>query len=592
MAFLDYPGLQRFTNKFKAWVNAIVGNSDMGTTATTLTGAIAEHTGQITALEAVDPVLAVNGTEPDPSGNVNISTVDYAYNLVSDDAQSSYGEFIERTTGGDASLSDGDAWLSSIRGRSVHTGYTPESLSFNVDKAERPEGVDTDIEATLNRNTFVQYVSQSGTIAILYTSSNWTVGGSTVTPSNYGLTITGTPYEGDTITIYYTKEVRGTITNATPTSFNSTGWNLFQYTTAYEGYSGYAKVLNYSEQYGFLVGGTYTSLEFSETFDGAKTSLTVVSDAFVVPSDGYVWVVGGDNTSTYIHMTWSDWISGPSGGWAEYDVSTIDLSSIMANFTFGLCRVGTVADVIDFDLHTAISNIGRMEYSDANLATVKTNYSAWDYDENYIYYVKNTADSYQFSVDGAYTASDHGIEYFTGTSVPLYATMLYGQNLRDKLRSDVLTKSAQVLSEAQQNQVIENLGFGNAVKCTVANNATTTTSGYVADARQIKALNDNINNVTDGSYKNTSYNSTVSWYKCGHIVCVKIAGTTNAERPNSTAIATLPAGYRPPASLVQTLSRSNETVGRVEISSNGNVTVKPKLPSSTYLGATFCYIVS
>ena len=84
----------------------------------------------------------------------------------------------------------------------------------------------------------------------------------------------------------------------------------------------------------------------------------------------------------------------------------------------------------------------------------------------------------------------------------------------------------------------------------------------------------------------------MSWYKCGHIVCVKIAGTTNAERPNSTAIATLPAGYRPPASLVQTLSRSNETVGRVEISSNGNVTVKPKLPSSTYLGATFCYIVS
>lgn len=462
MAFLDYPGLQRFTNKFKDWVNAI--------------------------LESVHPVLAVNNNLPDPSGNVEISTVDYAYNIAADDAQGSYGEFIERTTGGDASLSDGDAWLSSVKGRSIHTGYVAESLTFDVVNATRPEEVDTDIEATLNRNTFVQYVSQSGTIVILYTSSNWTVSGSIVTPSDYGLTITGTPYEGDTITIYYTKEVRGTITNATPASFNSTGWNLFQYTTEYEGYSGYAKVLNYSEQYGFLIGGTYTSLEFSETFDGAKTPLTVVSDAFVVPSDGYVWVVGGDNTSTYIHMTWSDWIAGPSGGWAEYDVSTIDLSSIMANFPFGLCRVGTVADVIDFDLHTAISNIGRMEYSDANLATVKTTYSAWDYDENYIYYVKNTADSYQFSADGAYTASDHGIEYFTGTSVPLYATMLYGQNLRDKLRSDVLTISNQTLTPTQQKSARTNTqsSGGITVNCgTITSLPATITDARITDKMKV-----------------------------------------------------------------------------------------------------------
>ena len=492
MAFLDYPGLQRFTNKFKAWVNAIVGNSDMGTTATTLTGAIAEHTDQIADLESVDPVLAVNSNLPDASGNVEISTVDYAYNLVADDAQGSYGEFIERTTGGDASLSDGDAWLSSVKGRSIHTGYVAESLTFNVVNATRPEEVETYIEASLNRNTFVAYISQSGTYVLAFNGTNWTSSGSPVTPSDYGLTITGEPYEGDTITINYTKEVRGTITNSMPSSFNSTGWNLFMYTTEYEGYTGYAKVLNYSDQYGFKVGGSYTSLEFSETLDGEKTSLTVVSNAFTVPSDGYVWVVGGDNTSTYIYMTWSDWIEGPEGGWAEYEVSTIDLSSIMSNFTFGLCQIGAIADTIDFDLHVATSYIGRIEYSSANLETVKATYSSWDYDEDWIYYIKLTPDTYLFSVDGAYTASDHGIEFFSDTSVPLYTTMLYGQNLRDKLRTNVLTLSAQNLEEHQKNQVIQNLGFGNAVKCNVANNATTTGEGYVADARQIKSLNDKL----------------------------------------------------------------------------------------------------
>lgn len=66
MAFLDYPGLQRFTSKFKAWVNGIVGNSDMGTTATTLTGAIAEHTDQIANSVKV---YTITGTVTNVSGS-------------------------------------------------------------------------------------------------------------------------------------------------------------------------------------------------------------------------------------------------------------------------------------------------------------------------------------------------------------------------------------------------------------------------------------------------------------------------------------------------------------------------------------------
>ena len=452
MAFLDYPGLQRFTNRFKTWVNGIIGNSDMGTTATTVTGAIAEHTEQIESLQSVNPVLAVNEVGPDSSGNVNISTVDYAYNLVAGDAQSSSGHFIERTAGGSASISDGEAWVSTIRGNSVHNGYVPKTLDWEYAPGERQSG--SDLSVQFDESTFVSYVLSNATITLSY-ESIWSAD-----PALYGFTISGTPVSGDTITINYVKEVRGTIINATPSSFNSTGWNLFRYTTEYEGYSGYARVLKYSNQYGFWVGGSYTAIMFSPTFDGAKEPLSDVAGFFDVQSDGYVWVVGGDNTSTYVCMAWSDWTNGPDRQWEEYSTSTIDLSSIMEHFPFGLCRVGTVSDVIDFDIRTVTSNIGRISYSTTNLDDVKSTYSAWEYDEQWIYYVKNLPNVYDYSsLNGSYLASDHGLEFFDDTNVSLYATMLYGQNLRDKLRTDVLTISAQELTDVQKAQVQANIGI-------------------------------------------------------------------------------------------------------------------------------------
>ena len=448
MAFLDYSGLSRFTSKLKAWINGIVGDSTMGTTATTLTGAIAEHTEQITALEAVDPVLAVNNIAPDANGNVHIGTVDYAFNLVADDAQSSSGEFVYRTTGGDASLSDGDAWLSTLKGDMVHIGYVPESIEWDLETAPREEG--EPITASFNRNTFVAYVATSGTITLSYTSS-WSAD-----PTLYGFTITGTPVSGDTITIDYTKEARGTITMADPGSFSSTGWNLFNYDT------GYARTIKYSELYGFIVGGSYTTLEWSATptpAAGDKQTITPSAEgAFTVPADGYVWVTGGDNTTTYIYMTWSDWTSGYAGNWAAYTESTIDFSTIMTNFDYGLCRIGTTADIIDFDLGVATSWIDRVEYSAENLVTIQGYGRPYECDEQYIYFIKETADTYSFNIDGTYYACDHGIEFFSNTTVPVFTSMLYGQNLKDKLRTDVLTISAQTLTNAQKTQVRTNIG--------------------------------------------------------------------------------------------------------------------------------------
>ena len=450
MAFLDYPGLTRFKTKMQGWINSIIGDTDMGTTADTLTGAIAEHSAQLEDLEAVDPVESVNGTMPDENGNVQINRVDYADQLVADDAQASFGEFIARTTGGDASLSDGDAWLSGIKGARVHTGYVADSLQMTVNAAEREvvEGESaTTITATIDRDTFVSNVSTSGTYTLTYDGSAWSA-----SPAFYGVTVTGTPIEDDEIVIVYVAEVRGTITVATPTAFTSTGWNLYNHT------NGYARVLNYSQNYGFIIGGSYTAVQFSETLTGAKTTITPVDGAFSVPSDGYVWVTGGDSTSTYICMTWSDWTSGPSGSFAAYTESTISLSTIMANFPNGLLQVGSVRDEIDFNIGVATSNIERMAYSAANLATAKASGRAYEYDQNYIYIVRETPVTYAVSVDASYTASDHGMEFFAGTDCAVYASMFYGQNLKDKLRTDVVQISSQSLTSAQQAQVRTNIG--------------------------------------------------------------------------------------------------------------------------------------
>ena len=87
--------------------------------------------------------------------------------------------------------------------------------------------------------------------------------------------------------------------------------------------------------------------------------------------------------------------------------------------------------------------------------------TAYDYDDNYIYYVLSSPIIYNVNVDSVYTVNDWGTEEFTGTEVALGAQTLYGQNLRDKLRTDVVTISAQSLTQNQKNQVCTNIGAVN-----------------------------------------------------------------------------------------------------------------------------------
>lgn len=430
--------------------------------------------------EMSKPPLTVNLQEPDEDRNIILRVVPLAENLESDEAQANVDSFVIRTTGGDTPIESGDAFMSSIRGNMVREGDEPESITYTIS----PD--DGHLSVEIDRDTFVAYVPDSTTINLSYTT-DWNID-----PTPYGIEITGTPVSGDAITVVYRKENLGTFATATPTMFVSTGWNLYNDAVKY------ARVVKYSDDEWYMIGGTYSGLKFSTAPSGAE-QITVTPDSsgfFRLPqgfNDGYILVTGGNETDTMIWAQWSDWGETPNQGtasegqYAPYSQTTIDISSVMTSyFPNGLMRVGNTYDEINLNTGYALQRIMKLQNTQANIDYVESLGVPYVLDTGSIYAVSPEVNAQRISVSGTYTAADHGLEYFLGTTVDLGVTALYGQNLKDKLRMDVLTISEQELSDEQKAQVQSNLGLS------VANNLTTTEEGYVLDARQGKTLNDDI----------------------------------------------------------------------------------------------------
>lgn len=517
-----------------------------------VTGNVAEMAGSITdgsthveALEVNGETLpirdnravkSVNGQTIDGNGNVQITNVETANNLVADDAQENIGQFIIRTAGGTTSIADGPAWVSRLTGNLVHTGVVAEVLSMTVNAAQREQGVDP-ITATLDEDAFKTAITSSQTITLTYTTT-WSAN-----PELIGVTVTGTPINGDEIVIEYVKASRGTITPATPTSFRSTGWNLYSHS------AGYARVVKYSDEYGFRVEGTYTSLAYSATLTGERTTITPVAGNFNITADGYVWVTGGNSTDTCIYMTWSDWTGGYDGSFQAYTESVIDLTTLMSTyFADGLLAVGAVADEIDFALQKATVRVEKLTYSEETIEALEQAGRAYEADESYIYAVLTTPEVYTLQIANAYTVSDHGLEMIVGTEAPVNTITLYGQNLRDKLRTDVVTISQQQLTSSQQAQVrtnIDALGTGD-----VVNNLTNTATDKPGSAAMLKKLNDEKQPlISDAGVTFTpasGITSSLFIRRYGNVVCINgyVTATSNFTTTETT-IGTIGVNDRP-----------------------------------------------
>ena len=602
------------------------------------------------ALKA-ETVFSVNGNLP-TNGDVYVREVDLATNLSSDKTQESDGEFIIRTSGGHASIEDGDAFVLKVLGNRVHNGYVAEELDLTVVPIPRP--TPESITATLNNATFEAYVGTAGTYTLTY-NDGWnespavygvTVSGTpldgdsisiawdgetdpvmTVTAprvapdpitatidrdtfvayvassgtytftfttawsddlDNYGITVTGDPVGGDQIVVVYVKEDRGTIAQATPSALKSTGWNLYNHAL------GYAYVCKYSDTYGFRVGGTYSAISFSTTLSGTQETITPVDGMFTVPSDGFVHVLGGNATDTYIINAWSDWTEGYAGEFKPYEESVVDLSSVMSDyFPYGLMRVAAVRDEINLNTLTAISRIGRMAYTAENLASAKASGRAWEADTDYIYIVKAIEDVNTVVIDGSYSVNDHGNEIFYGSDVPVYLQTLYGNNLKNKLERDVLTISQQTLTSAQQAQVRQNIGAIS--ESAIANNLTTDTAGYVLDARQGKALSEQIAYSTANITGENSWSWGAKIMKIGRIAiyCGNPIANNNAMTTNTwVTVGTLPQGFKPVHRLFGcAYDNTNDGVVEFDIQTNGTINVFSKT-STKSIAMNFVYITA
>ena len=496
-----------------------------------------ETGGTETIAEAMaERIRTVNGDGPDETGNVQVQHALTADNLTSAASQNSVGEWTRRTSGGTASISDGFAWMSSIRGNRRHIGYVPEVLNMTVTTAPREEGEDP-ITATIDRDTFVAYVAGSTTIVLVYTTS-WSAN-----PALYGITVTGTPVSGDQITVVYTAEDRGTIIQSDPQSLVSVGANLF------DPEAGYAIGLKYSNQYGFAIRGTYTAVKYSATIDGTKTTLSPADGLFDIPANGYIFVEGS-STDTMVFMTWSDWIL--SMDWPEYEdysADEIDLSTVMETyFPYGLLRVGDIRDEIDFNTGMAISNVERLSYSAENLATAKASGRTWEADTNYIYLERASAVTHDIDLDGQYAVSDHGLEYFTDTDVSVYAIVIYGNNLKNKLERDVVTKSQDIVN-----------GF------------TSTATDKALSAAAGKTLNDHLAQFEGESAWTTLSNTYPSQYrKVAGIVFVRMRLNGGTTPSDGTQLGTLPEGYRPSYPMIMP---THNLRGTLSVNDDGTVVI-------------------
>lgn len=535
----------------------------------------AEDTASV-AEAIAERVKTVNGNLPDQDGNVDVDHALTADNLTSSASQQTIASFVRRTSGGNASIETGSAWMSQIRGNRTHVGFVPEQLTMTVSPAPREEG-ETPITATIDRDTFVAYVSVSGTTTLTYTT------GWSADPTLYGVTVNGIPVSGDVISIVYVKEDRGTIIQSDPQDFVSTGWNL------YNNEVGYAIGLKYADTAQFRIAGNYTAVKFSSTIDGTKTTITPSSGLFTISANGYIWVEGGDDTTTEVFMTWSDWVL-PEDAPSEFEAYTedvIDLSVLMAaHFPYGLLRTGDVRDEIDFNTSIATSKVQRLAYSEENLAAAEASGLTYEYDTNYIYLERATPAEYDlddYDLDGMYSVNDHGLEFFEGTQIAVYAIQIYGNNLKNKLERDVLTKSG---------DLVNNLTTNDATK------ALSAAQGYALNSN-ISTINGKLNPMvnakqwadwSDLTLQNCQKWGESKYVKIGTIVYIMLSVKSLTANSNIQICAdgTLPAGCRPLTKFDFAGFGGNAylNMAHITVNSSGGITV---YSSDTYAQGCICY---
>ena len=387
------------------------------------------------------PAPAAGDTDKYLKSDGTWSEVDYAKEasvIRTSTTQSQTASFIYRTTAGDMSIDTGEATLASIKGNVVMEGYHDEVKGYETNFADpnTTASIDWDTFITwINGKSWVDYspftLTWTGTPGIEWSISNSAGGSTSDSSANLGITVTGNVAVNDTITITYSAAAVGTITVALPSEFVATGYNQ------YNGVEGYAKVIGDNQ---YRIAGTADYWEFSPADGSTSVVITLDNGKYTPPTDG-VLVPSNPSGDILVALVWSG--IRDNDPYEPYETSTITIPTVDGNGTtlptgeYGMPKVGDVADELNFSERIYIKRIGQYDYSEANLETVQAMGVDYIFDLTNIFYVLETPVTYTLAstVSGVYTANDFGTEEFTGSDVPLEATIIYGNNLVDKLRN-------------------------------------------------------------------------------------------------------------------------------------------------------------
>ena len=503
----------KFTEAADADVSTLLDTIVTGNPLNTITGAskrlLRKYNGMINSKAA-----SVNGVIPDSTGNINLQKVPLADNIYSPDNIEVYDAYLYRTSGGARDVSDGDAQLSFIKGNSVITGRVPESINPTYTSSHTPGEGESYISPVVAINPEIWRASTlgaaSGNYTFTRTDGAWKYNNTTVSLDTYGITITGDVYDTDYFVVAYTKAAQGTITVAKPTTFKATGLNWYDASTmklsgnytlnssgsivASSGSTvGFVKCVPGPSNSGFVAynaSNTMTRIGWSATQPTTSstgitvTGLNIVNNgtlSYIVPEqEGYIVFSYTGTPNICVHPSWT---GGEDNIYSAYTTSSIAIPTKDINnddlptASYGMPAIGGVADVLSFDLKIYTQYIGRFAYSAANLETVRAMGVEYDWDSTNIFYVLPSPITYHLSstLSGTYTVDDYGAEFFVaGSTTPIYAEHLYGQNLRDKLRRDVVTISPMTgddaLTDAQKATFRSNISAASAAEVTQLNN--------------------------------------------------------------------------------------------------------------------------
>ena len=399
-------------------------------------------------------VNSVNHIFPDAEGNVDLDIVPYAENLIAYDNIKENSEFIFRTSGGTKDIESGEANLNIIYGNCT--------IENGVITAATPTSFRSILDNQFNKASMIL--------------------------TGYTLSSTGAITESSGSYVCYIHAVGGLLTGYTIYDPNNSivrvGWN---------------DSIPTSSTTGIIVtsGGEIVS----DITNDPTLSILVAN------TNGYIIVACENIDDLTVHPRWSGIHDTESSSYVQSSI-TIPVSDVngsqLPTATYGFPSVNNIRDEINFDQRTYTQRIGYYPYSTTNLGIVVGLEVPYIYDNNSIFYVLPNPVVYNLAntISSNYIVSDIGTEEFLGTVVPVLTSTVYGQNLKDKLRRDVLTISPQTLTSTEKAQVLSNIGAaasGSYVQTSdIVNSLTSTATDAPLSAAMGKELKDNKADLVNG----------------------------------------------------------------------------------------------